>query len=106
MKEYILCAANYYNDNTVNVFNPININVGFIICGHRHHNCIDTFAKMFGFPYSEEVLNLKRTEIQGFITNTNKFLNREEALVVARDANQVLDEAKVSGLSLHSEDLY
>lgn len=44
--ERIICPANYYNDGKSEVHSCKNIEVGFVICGHRHHNCIGTFAKM------------------------------------------------------------
>lgn len=106
MEERILCAANYYNDGSNEVHSPKNITEGFIICGHRHHNCISTFAKMYGFPYSEETLKIKQTEIQGFLTNTNRFVTRLEALEIAKNTNQILEGCGKSRLGLFSEDLY
>lgn len=101
-EEYILCAANYYDDGIKHDHKPTNINTGFIICGHRHHNCISLFAMVVGFPYTNEGHKLQTTEIQGFLTNTNKFVNREEAALIAYHANQVSDQLN----RLHSEDLY
>jgi hypothetical protein len=101
-KEYILCAANYYNDNKQYTFNPKSITEGFIVCGHRHHNCIQMFAQIVGFPYTDEANELHKTEIQGFLTNTNRFVNREEAAQIAFQANQI-DKLKDK---LFSEDLY
>lgn len=34
-KEYILCAANYYNDGIIHPHRPINVGVGFITCGRK-----------------------------------------------------------------------
>ncbi len=42
MKEYILSAANYYNDGKKHEHQPNNIEIGFVVCGRRHHNCIGT----------------------------------------------------------------
>jgi len=106
MKEYILCAANYYNDGNKNVHTCRNIKEGFVICGRRHHNCIAIFALMRGFPYSEESHKLMATEIQGFITNTDRFVDRLEALEIARAANQLITGEGNSRLGLFSEDLY
>lgn len=89
-KEFILCAANYYNDGSKETHTVNNIEEGFVICGRRHHNCIAIFAKMYGFPYSEEAHKIHRTEIQGFITNTNKFVTRLQALAIAGNANQII----------------
>lgn len=102
-RPYILCAANYYNDGIKHVFKPRNIDVGFVICGRRHHNCISTFAQMFGFPYSEQTQKLHNTEIQGFLTSDDNFVNREEACRIAILAEQIED---VNKITLYSEDLY
>lgn len=105
-KEYILCAANHYNNGIKYSYQPINIDIGFVICAHRHHVCIEIFAEIVGFPYDKKAIEIKRTEEQGFLTNTNRFVNRQEALIIARLADQVLDEKEVRSIGLHSEDLY
>ena len=104
--ERIICAANYYNDGKSEVHGCKNIEVGFVICGYRHHNCIETFANMVGFPYSDEANKLRNTEIQGFLTSKNRFVSREEALIIALRENQVMDIKEVRGNELFSEDLY
>jgi hypothetical protein len=101
-KEYILCAANHYNDGEKQIHGPKNIESGFVICGRRHHNCIGIFAKMVGFPYDENGLKLMNTEEQGFITNTDRFVSREEAAEIAFAAGQI----KKQTTRLFSEDLY
>lgn len=102
MKEYILCAANHYDDKKEHVFAPKNIKSGYVVCGHRHHNCITMFAMIVGFPYSHEAQILHNTEVQGFLTNTNRFVDRKEAGQIAFDAKQTDTLIK----KLHSEDLY
>ena len=104
--ERIICAANYYNDGKSEVHSCKNIEVGFVICGHRHHNCIGTFAKMVGFPYSDEAHKLQNTEIQGFLTSKNRFVSREEGLIIALRENQAMNIKEVRGNRLFSEDLY
>ena len=101
-KEYILCAANHYDDGEKQIHGPKNIESGFVICGRRHHNCISIFAKMVGFPYNENGLKLMNTEIQGFLTNTDRFVDRKEAAQIALDSGQIKEEVK----KLFSEDLY
>jgi len=105
-KEFILCAANYYNDGSKETHTVSNIEEGFVICGRRHHNCIAIFAKMYGFPYSRKTQKIMGTEIQGFITSTNRFVNRVEAMSIARAANQVITEGGNGNARLFSEDLY
>ena len=105
-KEFILCAANHYDDRKEHEHSPVNIKSGFVICGRRHHNCIGTFALMVGFPYNKKGLKLMNTEKQGFITNTNKWVSRLDALDIARKASQVITGEGNSRLGLFSEDLY
>jgi len=100
--EYILCAANHYDDGTEPVHEPKNIKSGFVVCGRRHHNCIHTFAMIVGFPYTERGMEIHRTEEQGFITNTNRFVSREEGADIAFNAGQITERKS----TLYSEDLY
>lgn len=104
--ERILCAANYYQDDKTYVHNCKNIETGFVICGHRHHNCIFIFSKMVGFPYSEESSRLQSTEIQGFLTSKNRFVDRFEAFEIAKKEKQIKDLSKCRSEKLYSEDLY
>lgn len=106
MKEYILCAANRYDDGIVHVHQPLNIRKGFVVCGRRHHNCISTFAQIVGFPYSKAANKLQKTEVQGFLTNTDRFVDRLSALKIAREANQLITGTGNELLGLFSEDLY
>ncbi len=105
-KEYILCAANYYNDGKEHVHQPFNINSGYVICGQRHHNCIYTFSLIVKDLSREETVKLMRVEEQGFLTNTNRYVDRQEALIIAREANQLNDEYVNERIGLHSENLY
>jgi hypothetical protein len=106
-KEYILCAANHYNDGKKHTFAPKNIEIGFVVCGRRHHNCIEIFAMIVGFPYSESSLEIRRSEEQGFLTNTDRFVNRKEAYAIAIEAGQVSgNNVDIGNDELYSEDLY
>ena len=109
MKEYILCAANRYDDGEKHEHQPININRGFVVCGRRHHNCIQTFTQIVGFPYNENGHRIHNTEVQGFLTNTNRFVTRKEAYKIAFEADQIIGPNKGSAknsIGLTSEDLY
>jgi len=108
-KEHILCAANYYDDGEKYIHRPTNIDYGYVICGRRHHNCMFTFAQVVGFPYNERALEIKQTEVQGFLTNTNRFVDRREAYNIAYAANQIIGPNKgvsTNEIGLTSEDLY
>jgi hypothetical protein len=101
MKEYILCAAIHYKDygnQKTGRHLPKNIQEGIVICGRRHHNCINTFFELTGVP------TRKPYHIQGFLTNTDRFVDRKEAYFIAKDANQLLHSK--SNPTLKSEDLY
>lgn len=105
-KEYILCSAvwfidydNDYNQIVKDQSRPINITKGIVICGQRHLQCLRTF----GFIMQKRtVLPEVGESIQGFLTNTNRFVNREEAGIIAFEAGQTEELKK----TLYSEDLY
>lgn len=106
-KEYILCAAIHYDDGNVHVHQPKNIKIGFVVAGRRHHNCFATVALLRdGKPYRGV------PKIQGFITNTDRFVDRKEAFIIARDAGQLLYEVNetldpiLSESALLSEDVW
>jgi hypothetical protein len=108
-RERIICAANYYQDGLIHQHQPKNISNGFVTCGRRHHNCIGTFALIVGFPYTEEGGKIQNTEVQGFLTNKNLFVDRKEAYKIAFKANQIIGPNKgheENEIGLTSEDLY
>jgi hypothetical protein len=93
MTEYILCAAIHFDDGKIYPHQPKNIVNGIVVCGRRHHNCFTTYSQM----------SIDRTckKTQGFLTNTDKFVDRQEAADIAFKASQ----SKVTE-TLFSEDLY
>lgn len=105
-KEYILCAAVWYKDlkcnypdMPTNVFLPTNLDRGIMFAGHRHGQCIYTKCAITGLRDAESGEN-----VQGFLTNKNRFVDREEAMIIARAANQVISDTTSN--TLYSEDLY
>lgn len=99
--ERILCAAIHYDDGGEYVHQPNNIKSGFVICGHRHHNCIATY----NLTHMSVVFDGGKV-VQGFLTDTNNFVNREKALKIAHDAGQLKHPDEVRGGRLFSECLY
>lgn len=97
-KEYILCSAIWFDDGKEYVHNCDNIETGFVICGRRHHNC---FA-ILGQVLMEDRGYKQLDEVQGFITNTNRFVDREEGGRIAFSAGQT----KELKTTLYSEDLW
>ena len=101
-EEYILCSAIYFNDGNKHIHQPQNIDTGFVVCGRRHHNCFATFKAM-GLIKPNRIERIERIdEVQGFITNTDRFVDREEACKIAFEYGQIKELKKI----LFSEDLY
>ena len=99
-KEYILCAAikrlkpvkvKTYNYQTANQQLD---DIYSIEIGRRHNDIIARFGKLY--------LDVARG--QGFYTSWGRFVSREEALQIAKDAGQVSET--ISDTKLFSEDLY
>jgi hypothetical protein len=107
MKEYILCAAVWYKEIPIKKeipfesTNPINCLTGLVFSGHRHGQCIYTKCAITGLRDAESGENE-----EGFLTSKNRFVSREEALVIALRENQVINITEIRGNRLFSEDLY
>lgn len=99
---YIICAAIWYNDGKERPNLPLNIKTGIVVGGWRHGNCVTMLHEMF--PQRDYIINNKngKTTIQGFLTNTGMFVDREEAGKIAFEAKQILEPNDY----LFSEDLY
>lgn len=96
--EYVMCAANYYDDGQDHLFQPYNIDKGFIVSGWRHGCCGETY--MILNPTADR---WDRCE-QGFLTTKNRFLTRPEALLLVRETGQLKE--RIIGGELTSEDLW
>lgn len=96
MKQYILCAAIWFDDGIERIHQPKNIKTGIVICGRRHHNCFNIPSELLG-----NKLKTNKT-VQGFITSDDLFVDRTEAAVIALRAGQIEKEVT----KLFSEDLY
>lgn len=100
MQEKILCAAIWYNDGKAHQEQPINIESGYVWCGRRHHNVILLRKELTG----ESTVTRQG---QGFLTDTDRFVDRQEAYKIARDAGQLLlGDYQKEPYMLTSEDLY
>ena len=106
MIEKIVCAAIWYKELPTQHFLPVNIFVGIVVCGFRHAHCIDIVKVLSGLRTVKISPDGVGETIQGFLTNHNRFVDREEGLIIAVNANQVLDMSDVRGDRLYSEDLY
>lgn len=101
--ERILCAAIWYKNvehklDRREMYLPNNISFGYVMCGRRHNNIIALNCDLTGNVTRRE------TSVQGFLTNTNRFVDRIEANKIAIAASQVV--GNIEGDELISEDLY
>lgn len=105
--ERIICAAVWYKEIPIKKeipfesTNPKNCLTGLVFSGHRHGQCIYTKCAITGLRDCESGENE-----QGFLTSKNRFVSREEALIIALRENQVMNIKEVRGDRLFSEDLY
>ena len=113
-KEFILCAAIWINDRQEYDGQPDNIEQGYVICGRRHHNCYETLD-VFTEGYNEYLkgLNLSDEDYkkqQGFVTSLDRYVDRKEAWVIAKENNQIVIGLEASDQGddsiLISENLY
>ncbi len=111
-KEYILCAAIWYKDLPLIKpevlkpmgYAPYNVSIGIVFCGWRHANCIYQKVAITGLRDAES-----GNCVQGFLTNTNRFVDRQEAYAIAFVADQIIGPNKgraTNEIGLTSEDLY
>jgi hypothetical protein len=101
---YILCSAIWFDDGKEWVHQPKNVKTGFVITGMRHHNCFMTLKIVSElFDIKDHVKGKSIEKEQGFLTNENMFVNREEAYLIAIKSGQAVKKTKAT---LYSEDLY
>lgn len=96
--EVILCAAIHFDDGKKYGLQPYNIESGLVLCGWWH-GCI--FPQIGGLVKERQELGIFEKE-QGFLTNKNRFVTREEAAEIALKAGQIKEPKN----RLFSEDLY
>ena len=105
-KEYILCAAIWYKDiplkKVIEGVLPKNCDRGLVVLGHRHGQCMWTMSSLTGLRSVTNAEDGVGEYKQGYLTNTNRFVDREEGGKIAFDAGQIKEETK----RLFSEDLY
>ncbi len=88
VKEFIICAAIWYNDGKVHTNQPENIESGFVISGRRHGNCYAS-ARALAEGDTKLLDRLNNLELsmvrggeyddfEGFMTSTNRYVNRED----------------------------
>ena len=104
--EYILCAAIWYKDipqkKIISAVLPKNCDRGLVILGHRHGQCIWTVASLTGLRSVTHAEDATGESEQGFLTNTNRFVDREEGAIIAFKSGQIKEQI----ITLYSENLY
>lgn len=107
MNEYILCSSIWYKDLPSQVHRPKNVDKGVVVCGHRHSDCISTLVALSGLRSVQLAPDGVGEYVQGFLTNTNRFVDRMEAMDIAFKAAQIsVDQLYNPTIGLFSEDLY
>lgn len=94
--EYILCAAIHFQDGLKYEHQPLNVTNGIVICGRKH---CDIFVVT-----KSEGSRKGQLQVQGFVTNKNRFVDRQEAKIIAFNAGQI--DSLAGNPDLFSEDLY
>jgi hypothetical protein len=109
-KEHVMCAAiriialtEYIRHVTSVHFQPYNVDdADLVLCGWRHASIFQQFLALTGQKIT--VMPHDRV-IQGFLTDKNRFLTREEALELVKTNGQLPDGKLIGGV-LTSEDLW
>jgi hypothetical protein len=110
-EEWIICAAIWYKDIPLvrpdvlepRGFRPYNVDRGVVISGWRHGNCIYQMVAITGL---RDIPAQAGESIQGFLTNKNRFVDREEGYDIAEAAGQLNDRPRSDARTLYSEDIY
>lgn len=97
MREWIVCSATWFDDGKMHQGQPHNITTGKVYCGINHAHI---FSLIGGTVRSRRQSGIK-AEIQGFITNENRFVTRHEAGFIAYHAGQTRGQMR----TLYSEHL-
>ena len=103
--ELIICSAIWYKELPTQRLLPTNVDKGVVVCGHRHVHSIDIVKMLSGLRSDMNGNDSVGETIQGFLTNTNRFVDRYEGFEIAEAQNQLNNRPR-AGRTLYSEDLY
>jgi hypothetical protein len=115
--ERILCAAiwyDFYDEKLPNITyqnSELDNKLGIIVTGLRHNNCMDTFTclanKLRPDLSLEEYYQISSyNKYQGFLTTYNRYVDRFEAYLIAKEQNQIINTIGTIKNKLLSENLY
>jgi len=97
--EKIMCSAIWIDDGKDYVHSPHNKPIGLTICGYRHCDCII----ILDLIYKEN--KSKFNKIQGFLTDKKRFIDRKEAMQIAKECGQLIN-TNINKDELFSEDVW
>jgi len=108
LSEKIICSSIWYMELELKNpdvlrnrgFSPYNIDRGIVFSGWRHFNCLYQMVAVTGLKQCDV-----GKEIQGFLTNKNRFVDRKEGMIIAKRESQISDNT-YSDTMLYSEDIY
>jgi hypothetical protein len=103
-QERIYSAAIWYKNLPTAKWLPTNIDTGVVVVGHRHADVIRTVMNLLGKRTCTYGDDCTGESVQGFYTNKSRFVDRQEAMTIAREAGQVISDNTSD--QLYSEDLY
>lgn len=83
-REYIYCAATWFKEQPTAHFLPDNIDKWVVIGGINHTQILHTANALLG-----NVQFQQGKQEYGFLTSTNRFVDRIEACIIAKSQNQL-----------------
>lgn len=104
--EKIICSAIWYKELPTQNHLPFNIDFGTVVCGKGHAHCIQVVKALTGLRTVLSGENSVGDYIQGFLTTSNRFVERHEAFDIAEAAGQLNDRVRGESRYLYSEDIY
>ncbi len=92
-KEIVICAAVEYN--------------GKVWYGHRHHQALAAMKDTLSYDMSRKDMEAAGVDRnQGFVTSMGRFVDREQAHIIAGEAGQITFNKYNENTKLYSEDIY
>lgn len=99
MRRPIICSAIEFDVKISHPVYKVRNSDKLVLCGHRHPHIIGQWVTMTGLPMHAV------SYTQGFLTEDNMFVTRDEALMMAQNSGQV-GYGRYSSVDLYSEDIY
>ena len=92
----------WYKELPKAVYGPTNIEEGLVVCGHRHTHAMHIMIALTG---KRSVKTEVGENESGFLTDTNRFVDRVEGAEIALKCGQI-EKLNYHSTKLFSEDLY